>query len=216
MPDLPQDSIFTLNRESDIDQFLHSNHKWVNSMNSAHPVLFDQYNGKGQDPHTLLISCSDSRYNENCFGVLPGEIFTLKTVANICHADDLSLLATIEFAVLQLKVSKIIILGHTDCGGIKTCLTNKRKDLPSQNCGHLFKYLTELDTLVNDVNKKNENNFVDLPIEEKSKILSIKNVENQFNNINTIDTVKEGISNSTLQVFGMLYNVNTGLIEKCV
>lgn len=83
---------------------------------------------KGQSPQYLVISCCDSRVDPaTIFGVRPGELFVLRNVANIVppyeegggyHGTS----AAISFAVLQLKVRYIVVLGHAECGGVKAAL----------------------------------------------------------------------------------------------
>ena len=86
--------------------------------------LFQQLSTQGQSPHTLLIACSDSRVDPALlFGVKPGELFVVRNVANLVppYQPDTRLHGTssaIEFAVRDLKVSQIIVLGHSNCGGI--------------------------------------------------------------------------------------------------
>ena len=86
-------------------------------------LLFQQLT-QGQSPHTLLIACSDSRVDPALlFGVKPGELFVVRNVANLVppYQPDARLHGTssaIEFAVRDLKVSQIIVLGHSNCGGI--------------------------------------------------------------------------------------------------
>ena len=87
-------------------------------------LLFQQLSTRGQSPHTLLIACSDSRVDPGLlFGVKPGELFVVRNVANLVppYQPDTRLHGTssaIEFAVRDLKVSQIIVLGHSNCGGI--------------------------------------------------------------------------------------------------
>jgi len=83
---------------------------------------------KGQSPQYLVISCCDSRVDPaTIFGVMPGELFVLRNVAAIVppceegggfHGTS----AAISFAVLQLKVRYIVVLGHAECGGVKAAL----------------------------------------------------------------------------------------------
>ena len=83
---------------------------------------------KGQSPQYLVIACCDSRVDPaTIFGVRPGELFVLRNVANIVppyeegggyHGTS----AAISFAVLQLEVRYIVVLGHAECGGIKAAL----------------------------------------------------------------------------------------------
>lgn len=203
-------SIFTLSHNSNLQDILAANAKWASQMNNIQPALFPDHNAKGQSPHTLFIGCSDSRYNENCLGVLPGEAFTWKNVANICHSEDLTLKATLEFAIICLKVNKVIICGHTDCGGIKTCLTNQREALPKVNCSHLYKYLDDIDTMYHEESQ----NLIHLKTQrEKSHYLSHCNVKRQFNRIIENPTVQTAVQNGELQVYGLLYNVEDGLLQ---
>jgi len=78
---------------------------------------------KGQSPEGLFITCADSRISPSrLFGAKPGDLFTLRNVANIIppyEQADTGVTAGLEFAVLHLKVPHLIICGHTDCGGIK-------------------------------------------------------------------------------------------------
>lgn len=210
------DTPFTLTHDSKLDDLLAANKQWSKSMNNLHPSLFPEFNGKGQQPHTLFIGCSDSRYNETCLGVLPGEVFTWKTVANICNPEDLTLMATLEFAIRCLKVNKVVVCGHTDCGGIKTCLTGQLeplKDKEGLNCGHLYQYLHDIDEL----HRSEKEQLASFPtLEEKSKYLSHCNVKRQFAQIMKNDTVKNAIVAQELEVYGLVYNVDSGLLDPVI
>jgi carbonic anhydrase len=82
----------------------------------------------GQKPHTLMITCADSRIRPNVItGSQAGDLFTLRNIANIVPpcvdsgpADETA--AVIEYAVEALRVEHIVIMGHTDCGGVKALL----------------------------------------------------------------------------------------------
>ncbi|CDO95524.1 unnamed protein product [Kluyveromyces dobzhanskii CBS 2104] len=204
---------FTLQANSGLDDYLKANERWRSDMQNEHPSLFT-LNGQGQDPHTLFIGCSDSRYNENVVGVLPGEVFTYKNIANRVNVDDLTCLATLEFAINVLKVNKVIICGHTDCGGIKTCLKNQRDDLPGLQCSHLYQYLGDIEDL------KHENKaLLNTPeyqndLEKQSRLLSILNVKKQYQRLLTNETVQNALANKSIETYGLLYNVHSGKVEK--
>jgi carbonic anhydrase len=75
---------------------------------------------KGQAPHTLVVSCSDSRIvPEEIFSARPGELFVLRNVGNLCRLDDPSVACAVEYAVNHLKVRRIVVLAHSDCGAVK-------------------------------------------------------------------------------------------------
>ena len=74
----------------------------------------------GQHPHTLVICCSDSRIiPEYIFDAKPGEIFILRNVGNLARIEESSVQACIDYAVKHLKVRKIAILAHNQCGAVK-------------------------------------------------------------------------------------------------
>lgn len=204
---------FTLRAESSIDDYLLQNEKWREQMNTEHPSLFS-LNGKGQDPHTLFIGCSDSRYNENVVGVLPGEVFTYKNIANRVNTEDLTCLATLEFAINVLKVNKVVICGHTDCGGIKTCLKDQRKDLPGLKCSHLHQYLQDVDDLFHENKQLLSSPEYHNDIEKQSRLLSILNVKRQYQRLLSVDTVKAALESKAIETYGLLYNVDSGKVEK--
>lgn len=92
-----------------------------------HRNLFTQLKGM-QKPHTLFITCSDSRVDPNMItGTLPGELFIIRNIANLVppYRETPEYVATtsaIEYAVLALEVENIIVCGHSNCGGCAACL----------------------------------------------------------------------------------------------
>lgn len=74
----------------------------------------------GQHPHTMIISCSDSRIiPEYIFDAEPGEIFVLRNVGNLARTEESSVQACIDYAIRHLNVKKIAVLAHNQCGAVK-------------------------------------------------------------------------------------------------
>ncbi|MBO1078994.1 carbonic anhydrase [Roseomonas haemaphysalidis] len=90
--------------------------------------LFETLARDGQSPRALVISCSDSRVDPSMvFGAAPGELFTIRNVANLVppyqpDGDYHGTSAALEFAVRVLQVPRIIVLGHAMCGGVHALL----------------------------------------------------------------------------------------------
>jgi carbonic anhydrase len=112
-----------------LNSLFKNNLKWAESMTERDPEFF-QTLSRQQAPEYLWIGCSDSRVpaNEIC-GLLPGEIFVHRNVANIVVHSDLNCLSVMQYAVDALRVKHIIIVGHHGCGGIRAALGTKKLGL---------------------------------------------------------------------------------------
>lgn len=109
-------------------------HDFHKNIMSANPELYQNLI-QGQQPDTMLITCSDSRIcPEILFGYKPGEVFVLRNAGNIVPAYGSSSggeVATIEYAVAVLKVKHIVVCGHTGCGAVSALMNpDSVKTLP--------------------------------------------------------------------------------------
>jgi len=102
------------------------NHDWAEAVRKRDPEFFATLS-RQQAPEYLWIGCSDSRVpaNEIC-GLLPGEIFVHRNVANIVVHSDLNCLSVMQYAVDVLRVKHILVVGHYGCGGVRAALGNKK------------------------------------------------------------------------------------------
>ena len=83
----------------------------------------------GQRPHTMMISCSDSRIiPEHIFDAKPGEIFILRNVGNLARTEESSVRACIDYALKHLKVKRIAVLAHNQCGAVKATENKEHLD----------------------------------------------------------------------------------------
>ena len=102
----------------DLSHLLANNRAWAAAMLRQDPAFFDSL-ARQQAPQYLWIGCSDSRVPANqIVGLLPGEMFVHRNVANVVVHTDLNCLAAVQFAVDVLNVSDIIVCGHYGCGGV--------------------------------------------------------------------------------------------------
>ena len=131
-----------------LTELLESNRQWAEELKAEDPGFFERLS-ESQSPEFLWIGCSDSRISPTAsVGLLPGEMFVHRNVANLVHHSDMNCLAVMQFAVEVLKVRHIIVCGHYGCGGVKAAFDDSRFGLvdnwlrPIQDTMH--KYQSEL------------------------------------------------------------------------
>src|SRR6266480_1715623 len=103
-----------------------NNRAWAEEMQRREPDFFARL-ARQQAPQYLWVGCSDSRVPANqIVGLLPGEMFVHRNVANIVVHADLNCLSAIQLAVDMLKVRHVIVCGHYGCGGVLAALQNSK------------------------------------------------------------------------------------------
>lgn len=108
----------------DLKRLLDQNRAWAESITASDPDFF-QTLAKQQSPTFLWIGCSDSRVPATQLaGMVPGEMFVHRNVANVVVHTDFNCLSVMQYAVDVLKVNHIIVCGHYGCGGVKAALDN--------------------------------------------------------------------------------------------
>ena len=108
----------------DLKRLLDQNKAWAESITASDPEFFPNL-AKQQLPTFLWIGCSDSRVPATqLVGMMPGEMFVHRNVANVVVHTDFNCLSVIQFAVDVLKVEHIIVCGHHGCGGVKAAMDN--------------------------------------------------------------------------------------------
>ena len=106
-----------------------NNDEWRHRTEQNQPGFFKQLEGQ-QSPRFLWIGCADSRVPANqIVGLMPGELFVHRNVANVVVPTDLNCLSTVQFAVDVLKVEHLMVVGHYGCGGVLAALRDTRVGL---------------------------------------------------------------------------------------
>jgi len=104
---------------SSLDNLFENNRQWSDSIKTTDPQFFEKLSSQ-QNPEYLWIGCSDSRVPANqIVGLLPGEVFVHRNVANMVVHTDFNCLTVLQYAVDVLKVKHVIVVGHYDCGGVR-------------------------------------------------------------------------------------------------
>ena len=184
-------------------------HKFQKDEFGNYRKLFRKLSREGQNPHTLFITCSDSRVlAELITQSQPGDLFVVKNVGNIVppagvKGDTNSTAAAIEFAVETLRVSDIVICGHSQCGAITAMLGEKpvAKSMP-----HLRDWLSlaapVLETLKKDYAHLRETT-------ERETAAAEENVLFGLDNLHSYPCVQERLMDGTLRLHGWFFKIAT-------
>ena len=112
-----------------LPELFENNRRWAAARVAADPGFFARLTGL-QTPPYLWIGCSDSRVPANeIVGLLPGEMFVHRNVANVVVHTDLNCLAVVQYAVDVLKVRHVMVVGHYGCGGVRAALERNKLGL---------------------------------------------------------------------------------------
>ena len=184
-----------------LQQIFSHNKTWVQQQLLIDPAYFKRLS-KGQNPEFLYIGCSDSRVDpEDLMGLQPGKIFVHRNIANLVVSTDNNLNAVVQYAVEHLKVKRIIVCGHYECGGI-------RASLQSTDMGQLNSWLQAL----RDVQRLHYQELKSIRNEKKRTDRLVEmNVIEQCINIIKIDHVQRAwYKTGYPTVHGWIFDIRTG------
>ncbi|AZQ87110.1 carbonate dehydratase [Moraxella catarrhalis] len=186
-----------------LSDLLNNNQYWAQSLTARDPDYFPRLS-KAQSPKYLWIGCSDSRVPANeVVGVMPGELFVHRNVANMVVSTDMNLLSVLQFAVDVLRVEHIIVCGHYGCGGVKAALSQ-------QEYGLIDNWLRPLKGMRYQYREA----FEGLTDKEELDLLCQINVKRQVTNVCHTTIVQNAwYQGRQLSVHGWIYDMNSGLIE---
>lgn len=187
-----------------LDALFVNNRRWADKMEAREPGFFTKLLAQ-QAPQYLWIGCSDSRVPANeLVGLLPGELFVHRNVANVVVHTDLNALSVIQFAVDALGVQHVIVVGHSNCGGVRAALTGRRAGLVDNWLRHVVDVRDTHAGLLNCI--PDENRRVDALVE--------LNVLEQARNVCHTTIVKDAWARGqSVTVHGWVYGLHNGLLE---
>ncbi|CEG55428.1 carbonate dehydratase [Stutzerimonas kunmingensis] len=114
---------------SELEPLFENNARWAKAIKEEDPTFFEKLS-KQQAPEYLWIGCSDARVPANeIVGLLPGDLFVHRNVANVVLHTDLNCLSVIQYAVDVLKVKHILVTGHYGCGGVRASMRDDQLGL---------------------------------------------------------------------------------------
>ncbi|AST90058.1 MULTISPECIES: carbonic anhydrase [Sutcliffiella] len=173
------------------------NEEFIQRIKEQDPTFFDELK-KGQTPEFFVLSCSDSRVSPSVITQMPlGHMFVHRNIANQVVTEDESFSASLYYALKHLKVKKIVIKGHTDCGGVKAAwLENDEQELQG--------WISRVRASLPDKSTKIE----PVSLDELTKLNVLKQVERLMEH----PIYKE--YGTDIEVLGCLFHVESGELER--
>jgi carbonic anhydrase len=187
-----------------LDLLFENNRKWAAQISQNDPSFFARL-VRQQSPEFLWIGCSDSRVPANeIIGLLPGELFVHRNVANLVIHTDMNCLSVLQYAVEILKIKHIIVCGHYGCGGVKAALE-------SQSHGLIDNWLRH----IRDIDQRRASDLARFSSEdERINRLCELNVIEQVKNVANTTIIQEAWQRDQMvTIHGWIYAISDGLLK---
>ena len=185
-----------------LQHLIDNNRLWAERVEKQHPGFFKELSAQ-QSPKYLWIGCSDSRVPANQIsGLEPGEVFVHRNVANVVVPSDLNCLSTIQYAIDQLKVEHLMVVGHYGCGGVLAALEELRVGLADNWIRH-----------VKDVRVKHYHLIKNTAVQHRHDVLCELNVIEQVMNVAQSTVMQDAWARGQkVTLHGWCYSLKNGLI----
>ncbi|QIB66655.1 carbonate dehydratase [Kineobactrum salinum] len=188
---------------SGVDELFDNNRAWALSVKTSDPEFFEKLANQ-QSPEYLWIGCSDSRVPANqIVGLLPGEVFVHRNVANMVVHTDFNCLTVLQYAVDVLQVKHVLVVGHYNCGGVRAAYENRDNGL-------IDNWLRN----IKDVQQRHRRRIAALETDDaRVDLLCELNVVSQVSNVCHTTIVQNAWRRGQpLAVHGWIYSLKDGLI----
>ena len=185
--------------------------KWKSREYLKNEEKFRKLASSGQSPSTIVISCCDSRIHAtSIFGAEEGEFFVHRNIANIVPPYSLDGInygtsAAIEYAIKELKVNHLIILGHNDCGGIKYA-HKVHSDSAISNYEFINKWLS----ILLPAYKKIQKNISE---QEQINQFEQESIKISINNLFSFPFIKKAVDENNLSIHGFIHDIGSGNLK---
>ena len=187
---------------SGLENLLEKNRQWAEGVKWKDSKFFERLSNL-QKPKYMWIGCSDSRITPAAsIGLLPGDLFVHRNIANLVIHTDMNCLSTIQFAVEVLQVEHIIVCGHYGCGGIEAALKDARLGLIDNWLRHIQDVMRDYE---NDLGK------IDDAVEKLDRLCEINIIEQVLNAGQTTIIQDAWLKGQNVSVHGWIYRLTDGI-----
>ena len=192
-----------------MDRLTEGYHRFRAEVWPAQRARYEALSSDGQSPHTLVIACSDSRVDpQTVFGAAPGELFVVRNIAGLVptyepdsHYHGTS--AAVEYAVRVLKVPRVVVLGHAQCGGVQAMV----EGAPAEAQDFVASWMSMARSVLND----------DVHDHHAPGVLSrceVAVVRLSLANLMTFPWLAERVRAGDLVLAGFRFEIRTGILER--
>lgn len=171
--------------------------------------LYQKLALSGQTPATLIIGCTDSRVDPALLSSSePGDLFVVRNVGNLVPPCDQTgagfhgVSSAIEFAVVNLKVKNIIILGHQKCGGVRALMAGVENEPPS--------FINSWVSIADEAKQKVLSELPDASLEEQCSACELESIRISMRNLRTFPFVRKAIEQNQLDLIGAYFDIEQG------
>jgi carbonic anhydrase len=191
-----------------MDRLLEGYRRFRASTWPAERERYETLSIEGQHPETLVIACSDSRVDpQTVFGAGPGELFVVRNVAGLvppCQVDGHhhGTSAALEFGVRVLKVARVVVLGHAQCGGVAAMI----EGAPREARDFVEPWMAIAAPILKDVPQG-------LPASERLARCEAAVVRLSLSNLMTFPWIAEAVAAGRLQLRGFRFGIRNGVLE---
>lgn len=187
-----------------LEHLFENNRRWAREVEARHAGFFAQL-ARQQAPEYLWIGCSDSRVPANeIVGLLPGELFVHRNIANMVAHTDCNCMSVIQYAVEVLKIRHIIVCGHYGCGGVAAAMSGAASGLLETWLGPLRQICDEHSSTLG---------AIDDPVGRLRRCCEI-NVAQQVRHVCDSPTVRDAWRQGVeLSIHGWIYDIADGLLR---
>jgi carbonic anhydrase len=188
----------------DLKELLENNRAWSEGIKARDPAFFHTL-AQQQSPRYLWIGCSDSRVPATqLVGLLAGELFVHRNVANVVVHTDFNCLSALQFGVDVLKVSDIIVCGHYGCGGVQAAMQNLQLGLIDNWLRHVQDVMHSHEELLSKISDE---------AQRLNRLCELNVIEQVLNVTRTTVVQNAWGRGQELAVHGLIYGIGDGLLR---
>lgn len=174
---------------------------------------YEELASHGQHPDVMIVSCCDSRVDpETIFSAMPGELFVMRNVANLVPPYETDgkfhgVSAALEFAVLNIRVKHVVVMGHAGCGGVRAAL--EQTAAKQTDAMFISKWMSMLDDARLRVLTAHQGSSA----ADRLKALELEGVKTSLKNLRTFPCIQALEGKGRIALHGAYFDIATGTLS---